>query len=264
MTRTDHSIRRFSAIILVVSLVSGFILRYSRVLKTDFHTGSGKAKVMGADVRLRLFNVTTYHAEVVPAYSEFMQRRNTEPLTRLLQVSIHQLPRDKQLAGPLVLSQETYLNDIGILNGTVFYSSKSETLQAGIVRRTTPQDMKIFVQGSIGPELVELLCVERRRDVNPDQDMSRTQLIPYLYQRSRWIEDIFTFANTLKGEVLDPTMGESTQLFTREELRRFADELSKVPRPEHDPRLQGELDNLSLLLKLALEDPNLTLALTIT
>jgi hypothetical protein len=100
--------------------------------------------------------------------------------------------------------------------------------------------------------------------VNPVQDMGRTNLIPYLYKKSEWIADLFTFARSVQGGTLkfELAIGESSEIFTKSDLQQFNAELSKIFPPEV-PSIKAEYDNLQALVKLALENPDLTLLLSV-
>lgn len=112
------------------------------------------------------------------------------------------------------------------------------------------------------PSILQVLCMPRDKGVNPEQDTTNTRLIPYLYERSEWIKDVFTFVRPIQGSAMELEFGDYSELFAREEIIRFRAELSKVP-PPGEGHLRMEYDNLAAILKLALEDRNLSLVLSI-
>lgn len=220
-----------------------------------------KATVMGTDVHLNLFDIRTYKERVLPAYQSFFKNDDTRPLVELLRECIQKLDADPQLAERLLWNSEVIEEDIGILNGTVYYtpdgnsSNQGETKESHKVRRD-------YAREFLSSNILQILCVPRDKRVNPEQDMTNTPLITYLYEKSEWIKDVFTFARPVRGGRLELAIGESSELFTKEDIQKFSAELNKVPPPE-DRQLRKEYDNLRAMLNTALEDPNLTLVLSV-
>lgn len=220
-----------------------------------------KATVMSADVRLNLFDIRTYKERVLPAYQSFFKKDDTGPLIALLRECIQKLDADPQLAEHLLWNSEVIEEDIGILKGTVHYtpdgksSNQGETEESHKVRRDYARE---FVSSNI----LQILCVPRDKRVNPEQEMTNTPLITYLYEKSGWIKDVFTFSRSVQGGRLELTMGESSELFTKEDIQKFSAELNKVPPPE-DRQLRKEYDDLRAMVNIALEDPNLTLVISV-
>ena len=86
----------------------------------------------------------------------------------------------------------------------------------------------------------------------------------YLYQHSRWIQDLFTFIIPLTGGYLDEdhSQGEGVdELFGPGELEMLLTKLRSVPRPSDDNAfLAWNYDHLMLLVTAAVSGPQLTLA----
>jgi hypothetical protein len=95
------------------------------------------------------------------------------------------------------------------------------------------------------------------------QNLGNPHLGSYLYQHSRWIEDLFCFMVDLTGGLVDEdrSQGEGQdEIFGRAELEQFLKELKNVPRPSNDNAfLTWNYDHLVLLVTAALSNPYLTL-----
>jgi hypothetical protein len=84
----------------------------------------------------------------------------------------------------------------------------------------------------------------------------------YLTGKLEWFNDFVLFSHPLNGGALEPKIGEYSEFFTKKDIRTFSEELAKVPPPKGNPQLNKEYENLSALVKLALQDPDLTLVLS--
>lgn len=158
--------------------------------------------------------------------------------------------------------REVYEEAVGILNGSVYYNPSDSSIQSRD-GKTTIAAKKIYVRDNLGYKILMALCVPTAEGINSEQNMGRNPLIPYLYERSEWIGNIFTGAKELRGGELEIDVGDSApQLFSKSDLRIFDAELAKVPVPE-DPLLRKECNNLRSLVRLALEDADLTLLRTL-
>jgi len=217
---------------------------------------------MGLDYHIHLFNLKVYRDRVLPAYQAFFDGDDTEDLITLTKECIPILEANPQLSDELLLDREICEEAIGILNGTVYYKSKGDYDSKKGKRETTRADKQIFVQGQACPHILELICVPRYEGVDSVQNITRTPLTSCLYERSEWIMDLFTGIREVRGGTLEIMIGEWSELFTKEDLQEFSDELSKVPAP-NDPTKRKEYENLRSLLKLALADKDLTLVLSL-
>jgi hypothetical protein len=71
--------------------------------------------------------------------------------------------------------------------------------------------------------------------------MGRSALIPYLYEHSEWIEDLFTGA-ALRGGFLEIPEGEDAlEAFSDEDLRKFSAVLNEVPPPNGAAEVNKQL-----------------------
>jgi hypothetical protein len=221
------------------------------------------SKVMGADVVVHLFNIRIYKDRILPAYRLFLRNDEAEPLIALLRECAKKLEANPQLSEQLFWSKESVEEDVGILTGTVYYSPDNGKTSNQGEKQKTHKVRRDYARGLLSSEILGVLCVPHERRVNPEQDMSNSRLRSYLYEKSEWIEELFTSRRAVRGDRLELSIGESTELFTREDAKEFNRELTKIVPPE-DPELRREHDNLREMLKLALEDPDLTLALSVT
>lgn len=242
------------------ALNSGSIRASDNLLGEGFRRES---KVMGADVVLVLFNRRIYRERILPAYRLFLKRDEAETLIALLRECAQKLEANPQLSEQLLWSKESVEEDVGILTGTVYYSPDNGKTSNQGEKQKTHKVRRDYARGLLSSSILQVLCVPHDRMVNPEQDMTNSRLVSYLYARSEWIEELFTFRRSVRGDRLELSIGESTELFTKEVAEEFSRELTKIVPPE-DPELRREYDNLRAMLKLTLEDPDLTLALSVT
>ncbi len=217
---------------------------------------------MSADVFVHLFNIKTYREKVLPAYRMLSRKNETEPLIMLLRECAQKIEANLHLSEQLLWKKESVEEAIGILNGSMYYSPDNGKSSNQDESKTANRVKRKYAREILSSDILEVLCVPHYKNMNSEQDMTNTALIPFLYQRSEWIKDLFTFVRTVQGRRLELAVGESSELFTKEDVQKFNVELTKVPPPEN-LQLQREYDNLRVLLKLALEDPDLTLVLTV-
>jgi hypothetical protein len=220
-------------------------------------------KVMGLDYQLHLINLKIYREKILPAYREFWEKDDPKFLIELLKEIIQKLDTNAKLPGPKLWSRASYNEGIGILNGDVYYSLKGEYRSNQNVKKTTRAAKRYFVKNSIGPDILLALCVPRDKGVDPVQNLGRSQMISYLFEKSEWINDLFTSKRFTKGIFLKISLGESPgQILTKENIQEFSLELAKVP-PPTNPELRKEYDNLQEFLNLALKEPDLMLLLSL-
>jgi hypothetical protein len=212
---------------------------------------------MGADVEIYLFDHNSYQRLVVPAYRAFFERHDSQPLVQLLQTVISKLDADTPLYTSPLWTREIYLEALGIVEGKIYYNSKGQQASDSN-SKTTRADLQLYVRRNLGPTLTTPLCIPYKEGLVSNQDMTNSRLVDYLYEGSGWIEDVFTFAKLLEGGSTEVPIGESSELFTKDEVQKFSVELERIPEPD-DTLLQDELRNLRALVQLALSDPNLTL-----
>lgn len=211
---------------------------------------------MGLDYYLYPFNLRTYEDRLYPAYQSLTDSGNAEPLLALVHECDRILAAEPVLRQKLYWTKESVAEDAGVLDGTVYYSTKGGSSSPG--KTTSRDDKEFYVRVFLAPKILEILCVPRFADATP-QNMGRTPLLPYLYARSELIKDLFTTVRDLRGEVLDLSIGEETQLFSDEDLLEFKAALESVAAPT-DQDVRTEYDNLVRLVELTTQDPELTLS----
>jgi hypothetical protein len=221
-----------------------------------------KSRVRGVNVDIYLFNIRSYREKVLPAYKQFFRKNDPELLITLLRECIEELNSNPQLSKQLLWDKESIEEDIGILMGTVYYSPDGGYSSNQGEKKESHKVRRDYAREVLSSNILQILCVSRDKRMNPQQDMTNTPLITYLYEKSEWIKDLFTFVRPVKGGRLELAIGESSEFFTKEDVQRLSVELSKVPPPE-DYQLRKEYNNLRAMLNVALEDPNLTLVLSI-
>jgi len=220
-----------------------------------------KGVMMGLDYHLHLLDLKTYRQRVLPAFQLFLEKDDASRLIKLLtEVREAPLYNDNEASEQ---AKRRYDEAIGILEGTIFFSTRGNNQSVRAGKKTNRRDLQYFVKTSVGPDLLLDLCVPANRGVSPHQNMSRSPLIPYLYAKSEWIKDLLTSLHHLRGGNLEIQIGDSwSEVFAPEDIREFTEALARVPAPD-DPELMKEYDNLAVLLKVAAEDQDLAIILTV-
>jgi hypothetical protein len=203
---------------------------------------------VSADVVIHLLNMKMFESKVLPAYRRYLSANDARPLIALLRECIRVQEVSPELSKRLLLNAESLKDDIGIIEGTVYYSpDEGKTSNQGS-SKTAKMVRQQYATGELSGLIIEILCVPYDKAVDPRQDMTNSLLVNYLYDRSTWIKDVFTFSRTVTGRQLRFSIGESTEPFTRKGIEEFDRELSKVERPQ-DANMQHEFDNLRALGK---------------
>ena len=216
-----------------------------------------KAEVMGTRTSVVLVDLNRYESELLPAYLAFMERSLTEPLQDLLERSFSAI--DSMDQGRFTLSVEVYREYADILAGRVYYSSIGDYEHSK--RKTSPDDLRLFVRESIAPAVLWLRCVPHDAGFPALQCVSDDSLTDYLYERSRWIHDHFTFAREPSGPTPVIRLGDWGRLFSRDEVEIFNRELIGMQRPT-DPKVEG-FDNLCGIVRKAALNLSLGLLLSV-
>jgi hypothetical protein len=221
---------------------------------------AGSTRIMSVEVTLYLLDSKECQSSVLPAYRAFSEHHDTDLLVRLIQKVLPEIRSGKRHSYWL---PEFYEEAIAILTGKQYYSSE-ETQPTESNAVTSKQDYRVFVDNSVAPSLIELLCVPQGLGVNPKQSMSGTELMNYLYSQSPWIEDYFTGSKQPSGPLAEIKIGESSRFFTREEVLAFDAELRRIKRPEDEHAAVNEFDDLSALVHAATTDPNLMILFSVS
>lgn len=227
------------------------------LLRRNFQQKPEKeVRIMGLDVYISLFNYTRYKEKVLPAYRHLTDRNDAKPMIHLLREISQKLSNQSEEGR---FGKESYENAIGILNGSIHYDP--DILRNPVLNiKESPK--QFFVKRGIGYKILEAICIPRDRNIVSSIDMSRSLLVRYLYMHSEWIESVFTFEKPVHGGELEIPLGESSELFTKRDIQKFNANLKRVPPPD-DPNLKEEYDRLRAVVKLAMEDPDLTLVLSV-
>lgn len=216
---------------------------------------------MGVNVYLHLFDMKKYREVVLPAYKEFLRNDNAAPLVRILRECIHILKTHPRLAKELLWNEQLIEEDIGIITGTIYYSPDGDYTTSQGEKKTPHKIRRDYARGMVAANVLWVICVPHDKGVEPAQTMTKSALVSYLYERSEWIKDVFTFVKPIQGYTMELSIGESSESFTKEEIQEFSAELNKVAAPE-DPGLRQEYDNLKAMLNLASDNPDLTIILS--
>ena len=221
-----------------------------------------KHERLSADVSVHLFNINTYKNRVLPALRTYLTSNDPRPLLQLLKQCNRILEANPKLSQRLFWNSEMIKEGIGILDGTVYYSpdegkttNRGRSNSARRVRRN-------YAKQQLSPMIVEVLCVPFDKGIDPEQDMTNSRLVTYLYDRADWIKDVFTFSGNATGRGLQFPIGESTEPFTESGMEQLDRELTKVEDPT-DADLRSELDNFRAVVKKALAEPDLILVLSV-
>jgi len=275
------------------------------------------APPMGSDYHLQLFNKRVYREKVLPAYTACLENEHAKPLIALLNEIILKIHCGYSMQNVKPSDDEIYDEAKGILEGTVYYSPGAQADVVSQGRKTTRSDKRLFVRNVLAGQVVQALCVPPDKGVDPEQEIGRTPFTRYLFERSRWIEGLFTFRQEVGGGTLEIAISDApSSLFTKEDLAEFASELDRIGPPdvdfemrrmsedetrgigallgqfpverlstEHKDQLkqmqesfstyqksslpqrarevEKQYDNLRAMVKIALEDPDLTILLSL-
>ena len=203
---------------------------------------------MGVTVKLFLVDLREYDSILLPAYRAFLQQSDPKPLVSLVERALSPFSVQRK-RGLLKKPDDVYQEYADILRGKVFYSSTGS--RASTSGSASKEDLRLFIDNSVAQDLFMLFCTPEVANFDPEQNMSRTALMQYLYSQSRWIEDYFTFATEPSGPVLDIRLGEWSRLYSADEINEFNDEIGRMPRPSDPEILADGFDNLRSLVKAA-------------
>jgi hypothetical protein len=199
----------------------------------------------------------TYNNKILPAYRRLTDENNPEMLVCLIKELLYEPRQIDSLIG----SKEFYNEAIGILTGDIYYNPFASGKNNGNDRRTTHKSLVAFVRDNLGYYLLMAFCIPHRENIIPEQVISNSLLAEYLFEYSTWIEELFMYARRPHGGELEIALSETSEVFTKEDLKNFYTELIQIPLPD-DSQLQGEYTNLCTITRLALESYDLTLVLS--
>lgn len=194
------------------------------------------------DTMFLLVGGSCYSQHLAPAAEEFVKSGSTAGLVKLLRAA------EKKLGRP-VPPLEGHLE---ILEGREFYGPGTNHMPPMPGAKTSRADLKMYVEDQVYPELFRMLCVARIDGVHSEQTLTRSGLLPYLYQHSLALEAIFTAG--LRGEAMPMLHGH--EVIRRSDLAKIYDLVLKVPAPNET---SGAFEELKLMLKTALGDSKLAI-----
>ncbi len=208
---------------------------------------------------LSLIDLPAFDQRLIPTYSSYVKSSDTSGLVELVRHVISNYAAEMGTV-PDIPSLEVWQEYLDILTGKVFYSSDG-TPHAQL-SETSASDLRILIDNSMAPDLMPFICIPH--DLRAvEQDMSHRQLMTYLYDHSRFVEDYFTFATEPTGRTPQIRLGEWSRFFSPDEVRQLDQEVSKMPRPEDRSVIDGGFDNLRALLQTAAVRSDLGLLVTV-
>jgi hypothetical protein len=95
--------------------------------------------------------------------------------------------------------------------------------------------------------LIQNLCFPHGLGFSPMQEIER--FVPYLSDRSDWFADLEDGGEELAGGRLEFTFGTGSLIATRQQIRQFLEEVTRLPAPEG--QLGADYRNLRRILKAA-------------
>jgi hypothetical protein len=201
---------------------------------------------MGLDLYISLFDVAKYRQLVEPTLRNYFGAGRPDEILLLLQ--------DAKL-----LSSNSEFCDIqssiDILNGTEFYGPAVNHIPPYSGAKATRADLDTYVRSTVVGQLLDCLCVPRIEG-GSSQNMGRSDLVPYLYEHSPWIEHAFTGGILDTGIRLDFPLGEHAEIVATEKVETFLSELNSIPKPDSKsmPTVAKQLSNLRQILVTTLRD----------
>ena len=201
-----------------------------------------RSKHMGVHQYLYLFDTNTYKEKVLPAYKEFSASRSAKPIANLVDDCVQKLRgSDIKKVRSAFLGGDKFVDRLRDIESGKLYEMDTD---------------------SVFSEVTLTLCVPEDRNVDPLFPIGHSPLLLDLVESNENL-DGFLYGN--RGEILEVHIGGESpnKFFTREDLTEFNDEVGKTPLPDANERSERDLEHLKKLLKVCMENPNLTLLLVI-
>ncbi len=245
---------------------------------------------VGINTQIQLLDMVSYRERVLPAIHAFHEHADPQPLVRLLGIAAEHAPEEHQWGAPDLYGDRQFRRIKDELD-RVLDPNKRQELSRELARRhnqwlsrnagphlltraealaaaaslersaSSREVAEEMIRSTIAPALVEFLCIKWNEGVNPNQELRWSPLLPYLSSHSDFMHLIF--AGMVNGRHLEISTGESTDLFSHQDLETTRSVLNNMARPTRDDWLEAEFKNFETLVERALQDPNLALGLTI-
>ncbi len=206
--------------------------------------------------RFQAFDQQAYDTRLLPAFGSFVRMRDAAPLEALLRDTIRQLrenplPAQPDSQPPTAREFEIALE---ILEGSTAHDAHLPLVVGGkpVARADAIRE---FVKRKVVPRLIDAVCLFRVEGVVQELDIWESRLGPYLYRRSRWIEDAVDGMQPPQDLQFQFAICEGTGAVPPWFVDRFLSELRRVPRPSSDRELQREYDVLLRILERVRADP---------
>lgn len=201
---------------------------------------------MGFDIYISLFHISQYRERVEPALRNYFATGERGEIVGLLE-EVKQLSTE-----PSTVIQSS----INILNGKEFYCPSLKHVPSSPGATTSREDLDYHVRYAVKAELLQGLCVAKIDGHNAEQNMGRSPLIPYLYERSSWIESSFTGGILDTGTRLDFPLGEHAEVMASKTVETLLSELNAVPFPDpySMPEVAKGYSNLKRILMIAMQE----------
>jgi hypothetical protein len=215
---------------------------------------------MGASVQIILFNLKAYKEKILPAYQAYSSSQDFEPIITLLKDVCQKLDTSPKLSKATGWNNQVCENQIRVLKeGVYLYSDNAKGVFKAI--DVSRKEQISWIDSSIIQVIINVFCIPYdQEDVYPEQTLSDSAFAKYLYDQSELFGNIWSFLDRNRSESLTPALGEETEVITREGIQKIDADLAKI-QPPKDPKLRKEYKNFLAMVKLALEDPSLTLVI---
>lgn len=213
---------------------------------------------------LQGFDQQAYDTRVLPAFGAFVRMHDAKPLEALLRDTIRRLrsnpfPPDPGREPPTA-------NELAIALEIMQGSTAHDRTHLNLVVRGQPvtraDAIRQFVTTTVFRRLLDAICPLRVDGVVQTLNLWESRLGPYLYERSRWIEDEFHGMQPPRDFMFEFGICQGTGAIPPWFVDRFLTELRRVPRPPPDRELQREYDVLLQMLERVRADPAYRLVVT--
>jgi hypothetical protein len=246
---------------------------------------------VGVDTIFELYAVSAHQDKLVPAAKRFEATGDTSGLCQLLADGIERVVHNPVAKAEALFNDPKILqSSIDILTGREFYGPSSNHKPPYPGAKTTSDDLQYYVRTSVFGEIFETTCIAYNSQVQAIQFLTRGRLLRYLYDQSSFFELAFA-GGGLHGAVLDYV--DAGENLTVKDLTELLDHLLVLPPPNDEEQREKErkkleavrtsgkraifrsdvdltaiygepvskqIEDLKMLLKLAISQPGLAIA----